>query len=274
MQMGMTGPGRMGTNMGRRLLVSNRGELRVFGDAEQLASGAAELFITLADESIETRGRFRVALSGGSTPRRVYQLLGTDTFRRCVDWDRVDLFWGDERYVAADDPDSNYRMTVGAILQQIAIPKGNVHRVRTELTPPAAAASAYEMEIRECFQTTSSLPQFDLIFLGLGTNGHTASLFPHSPVLREQTRLVAATFVTEVNMWRITMTAPLLNRGRTVAFLVKGSGKAEMLRAVLVGAHDPERLPAQLIVPKGNLLWLADEAAAFLTSRAKKTRSA
>ena len=272
MQMGMSGLDRMGVNMLRHLFVGNRGELRVYGDAEQLARGAAELFITVAEESIRTRGRFRVALSGGSTPRRMYELLGTDVFSRRVDWDRVDLFWGDERYVGPDNLNSNYRMTADALLQRIVIPGRNVHRVRTDLVPPTAAASAYATEIRNCFQDASSLPQFDLIFLGLGTNGHTASLFPHSPVLREQTHLVVAAFVAEVNMWRITMTAPLLNRGRTVAFLVEGSGKAEVLRSVLVGARDPEHLPAQLIVPEGNLLWLADEAAS-LALRADKTGS-
>jgi 6-phosphogluconolactonase len=269
----MTGPDRKGANTVRHQSVGNRGELRVYGDAEQLARGAADLFIALAAEAIKARGRFRVALSGGSTPRRVYQLMGTDVFSRRVDWDRVDLFWGDERYVSTDDPDSNYRMTASTLLRHIAIPEENIHRVRTELAAPAEAASAYEKEIRECFHNTSSLPQFDLIFLGLGTNGHTASLFPHSPVLREETHLAAAVFVAEVNMWRITMTVPLLNRGRTVAFLVEGSGKAEALNTVLAGAHDPERLPAQLIAPEGSLLWLADEAAALLASRAQKTRS-
>jgi 6-phosphogluconolactonase len=251
-----------------------RGELRVYGDAAQLAQAAAELFVNAAADSIKARGRFRVALSGGSTPRRVYELLATAVFSGHVDWDYVDVFWGDERYVPADDRDSNYRMTCEALLRHIPIPAANVHRVPTEISPPSAAAAAYEESIRQCFRDSASVPQFDLVDLGLGTNGHTASLFPHSPALREQRHLVVADFVAEVNGWRITMSAPLLNRGRTVAFLVQGQEKAQVLRDILLGPSDPARLPAQLIAPEGKLLWMVDEAAATLLSRAKERRSA
>jgi 6-phosphogluconolactonase len=255
-------------------IAGNRGELRVYGDAEQLARAAAGLFVTLAAEAIKERGRFRVALSGGSTPRRVYEMLASNGFRRRVDWDRVDFFWGDERYVPADDRDSNYRMTAEALLRQVPVPAVNIHRVPTEITPPAAAAGAYEEDIRQSLHHAASVPQFDLIYLGLGTNGHTASLFPHSPALREQSRLVLADFVAEVNLWRITMSAPLLNRGRTVAFLIEGPQKAEVLRDVLLGPPYPERLPAQLVAPEGKLLWMVDEAAAGLLPQAEKKRSA
>ncbi len=248
----------------------NRAELRVYPDAEQLARAAAELFVPLSAAALEARGRFRVALSGGSTPRRMFQLLATGEFRSRIDWDHIDLFWGDERYVAAGDHDSNYRMTADALLQHVTVPAANIHRVRTEISPPAAAAGAYEIEIRQCFQYSSSVPQFDLVYLGLGTNGHTASLFPHSSALSERSKLVVAEFVNEVNMWRITMTAPLLNHGRTVAFLVEGRQKAEVVTRVLVGALDPEHLPAQLIVPEGRLLWMLDEAAASLLPTEKR----
>src|SRR5512147_2236580 len=154
-------------------IAGNRGELRVYGDPEQLARAAAELFVTLAAESIKARGRFRVALSGGSTPRRVYELLASNGFKRRIDWDRVDLFWGDERYVPADDRDSNYHMTAEALLRQVPVPSANIHRVPTEISPPAAAAGAYEEDIRQCFHHAASVPEFDLIYLGLGTNGHT-----------------------------------------------------------------------------------------------------
>src|SRR5512146_276943 len=176
-------------------IAGNRGELRVYGDAEQLARAAAELFVTLAAESIKARGRFRVALSGGITPRRVYEMLASNGFKRRVDWDRVDFFWGDERYVPADDRDSNYGMTAASLLRHVPVPSANIHRVPTEISPPAAAARAYEDDIRRSFGDLSSVPQFDLVYLGLGTNGHTASLFPHSPALREQSRLVLADFV-------------------------------------------------------------------------------
>ena len=255
-------------------IAGNRGELRVYGDAEQLARAAAELFVTLAAESSKARGRFRVALSGGSTPRRVYELLASSGFKPRVDWNQVDLFWGDERYVPADDRDSNYRMTAEALLRHVPVPAANVHRVPTEISPPAAAAGAYEDDIRRSFGDLSSVPQFDLVYLGLGTNGHTASLFPYSPALKETSRLVLADFVAEVNTWRISMSAPLLNRGRTVAFLVEGQQKAEVLRDVLFGPPDQERLPAQLIDPEGKLLWMVDEAAASLLPKAEERRSA
>ncbi|MGA2961558.1 MAG: 6-phosphogluconolactonase [Candidatus Korobacteraceae bacterium] len=251
------------------------GELRVYGDAEQLASAAAELFVGVAAESIKARGRFRVALSGGATPKRVYELLARDTFCRRLDWDVVDLFWGDERYVPADDRDSNYRMTAQALLQRISLPEANIHRIPTEISPPQAAASAYEEDIRRSLGAPVSIPEFDLIYLGLGTNGHTASLFPHSPALQEKSRLVLADFVAEVKTWRISMSAPLLNRGRTVAFLVEGQPKSPVLRDVLLGPRDPKRLPAQLIVPEGKLLWLVDEsAAALLSGTTRERRSA
>lgn len=251
------------------------GELRVCGDAEQFASAAAELFVSVAAESIKNRERFRVALSGGSTPKRVYELLATDAFSHRINWEAVDLFWGDERYVPADDRDSNYRMTAEVLLRNISVPRTNIHRVPTEVSPPQAAASAYEEDIRRSFGDTVSIPQFDLIYLGLGTNGHTASLFPHSPALREKSRLVLADFVAEVKTWRISMSAPLLNRGRTVAFLVEGQSKSQVLCDVLLGPRDPERLPAQLINPEGNLFWLVDaSAAALLSDTIRDRRSA
>ncbi len=251
-----------------------RGELRVYGDAGQLARAAAELFVNTAADSIAARGRFWVALSGGSTPRRLYKLLATSAFSSRVDWKHVDIFWGDERYVPAEDRDSNYRMTSEALLRHVQVPAANVHRVPTEISPPPAAAAAYEEAIRSCFRGSVSVPQFDLIYLGLGTNGHTASLFPHSPTLKETSRLVLADFVAEVSNWRITMSAPLLNRGRVVVFLVQGQEKTQVLRDVLVGPPDPERLPAQLIAPEGKLLWMVGEAAAGMLSREEERRSA
>ena len=238
------------------------GQLRVYRDPEQVAAAAAELFVDTAAESISARERFRVVLSGGSTPRRAYQLLATEPFARRVDWEKVEFFWGDERYVPAADPDSNYRLAAETLLQRVPAPSFNIHRVPTEVSPPSAAAFAYESSIRQSFGEAQSTPHFDLIFLGLGTNGHTASLFPHSPALQETSHLVLADFVSEVNAWRITMTAPLLNRGRTVAFLINGQKKADVFREVVLGPRDPQHLPAQLIAPQGHLLWLADQPAA------------
>ncbi len=240
------------------------GELRVYGNAEQLARAAAELFVNVAAESVRARGRFRVALSGGTTPRRVYELLATPEFSPRVNWERADIFWGDERYVPPDDRDSNYRMAAEALLRHVPAPPENVHRVLTEISPPAAAAAAYEHEIRQCFGEADAKPRFDLVYLGLGTNGHTASLFPHSPASQERSRLALADFVAEVNSWRISLSAPVLNRGRTVAFLISGRQKAQVLHDVLLGPRDPETLPAQLIDPEGKLLWMVDQTAAAL----------
>ena len=250
------------------------GELRVYPDPEQLASAAAELFVKIAAESARARGRFRVALSGGSTPRRMFELLASDAFKTRVDWNSADMFWGDERYVPADDRDSNYHMTAETLLRHVPVPSANIHRVLTEISPPQAAAAAYENEIRQRFGDAHSMPQFDLIYLGLGTNGHTASLFPHSPALKETSRLVLADFVAEVATWRLTMSTSLLNHGRTVAFLITGQEKADVLREVLLGPRDPARLPAQLIAPEGALLWMVDEAAAGMLSRSEERRSA
>ncbi len=240
-------------------------DLRVGANADAVAIAAADLFSALCATALAERGRFRVALSGGSTPWRAYQMLAAPERSSRIDWNRVDVFWGDERYVPADHPESNFRRTRETLLQRVPLPESNIYRVKTELSPPEAAAAAYEEAIRRCFGTLAGVPRFDLVFLGLGTNGHTASLFPGSRLLHETRRLVAADFVTEVNMWRITMTSPLLNAGRTLAFLVAGQDKAQVVREVLVGPRDSDRLPAQLIRPtSGNLLWLVDEAAAAL----------
>lgn len=251
--------------MASKSTTSNPSEVRIFSSAEAVAEGAAELFIHTCDAAVRDRGSFFVALSGGSTPKRTFELLADEPLRSRIKWDRVHLFWGDERYVPHDDPNSNYRMTSEALLRHIPVPHANVHAVRTELSPAEAAATAYEEEIRHTLSTDAdSIPQFDLVYLGVGTNGHTASLFPHSPVLHERSRLVVADFVAEVNSWRISMTAPLLNRGRTVAFLVAGREKASVLKQVMFGPRDVENLPAQLISPEGELLWLLDEAAASM----------
>ncbi|HYG98564.1 MAG TPA: 6-phosphogluconolactonase [Terriglobales bacterium] len=241
----------------------SRGELRIYSDPEQVASAAADVFVELAAAAIAERGHFDVALAGGSTPRRCYELLAQRSSR--VDWSRVVIFWGDERYVLADHPESNYRMAYEALLAHVPLLPGNVHRARTEMHSAQDAAQSYEDDIRQTFATLAELPVFDLVLLGLGTDGHTASLFPKSPALHEHARLVVADYVQELEMWRVTMTAPLLNAARHIAFLVVGHDKAGVLREVISGPDNFERLPAQLIEPNaGSLLWIVDEAAAHL----------
>jgi 6-phosphogluconolactonase len=249
------------TTQGKQLIPA----LLVCTNAEEVAARAAALFAAQSAQAIADRGRFRVVLSGGSTPKRAYELLASAQWSSKIRWEEVEVFWGDERDVPADDRDSNYRMAREAFLERVPLPVANIHPVPSGTQPAEAAASAYEKAIRDAFPASTDIPRFDLIFLGLGANGHTASLFPSSPLLRETNRLVATDFVREVNSWRITMTAPLLNRGRTVAFLVTGQDKAGVLRDVIRGPYVPEILPAQLIHPDdAELLWIVDVAAASL----------
>lgn len=221
----------------------------IFADPKELARGAAELFVA---EQPET-----VALSGGSTPKLMFQMLA-DQFRDDVPWDKIHFFWSDERHVPPDDPESNYRMANEALLSHV---NGIVHRIPSENPDAAAAASEYEQTLVEV--TKQTLPRLDLIFLGLGTDGHTASIFPGSEVLHETKRLVAAPYVQKFKSYRITMTLPLLNNGATVVFLVSGAEKAEIVKAVLEGEN---KYPAQAVKPtEGELIWMLDkDAAAYL----------
>ncbi|MFQ5857885.1 MAG: 6-phosphogluconolactonase [Anaerolineae bacterium] len=238
-------------------------DLRVYADAGKLAQAAAELFAQQAQASFFSHGRFMVALAGGSTPRPIYQRLAAPAIQVAIPWEETHIFWGDERCVSPDHPDSNYRMAMDALLSKVPVPAANIHRMAGE-QPPDAAAHAYTQTIRDVFHLASGeLPCFDLILLGMGGDGHTASLFPDSEVLHEQTRLVAAHYVEKLAAHRLTLTPPVINNATRVVFLVAGKDKAETLHHVLEGPYDPDRLPAQLVQPThGHLVWLVDEAAA------------
>ncbi len=239
--------------------------VEVFADAEALNQAAAQLFADTCRTSVSAHGRFSVSLAGGQTPKRVYELLAQPPYRNGVPWDRVHVFWGDERYVPADDPRSNVRMARQALLDHVDIPPEHIHAVPFAATPKETAAQ-YEAMLRAFFASGS--PRFDLVLLGLGENGHTASLFPNLPVLNERQRWVAEVYVQEQDLWRVTMTAPILNEAALVAFLVVGANKADVLRDVVQGSRDVARLPAQLIGPtRGELRWLADRAAAARLDR-------
>lgn len=221
----------------------------IFADPEELALGAAEYFVARKPET--------VALSGGSTPKLMFQILA-EQFREQVAWDRIHFFWSDERHVPPDHPDSNYRMANEALLSRVPVTKSNVHRVPSENPNAAEAAAEYEQTLIET--TSQSLPQLDLILLGLGGDGHTASIFPGSDVLNETKRLVAAPWVEKLRTYRITMTLPLLNNGASVVFLVSGAEKAQIVKEIFEG---PEQYPAQAIKPAhGELIWLLDKEAA------------
>jgi 6-phosphogluconolactonase len=236
-------------------------EFTLFPDKEAFIAGAAEFMVARGVEAIAARDRWTVALAGGGTPKPIYQRLADAGYAQRIDWSLVHVFFGDERCVPPDDSRSNYRMAREALLDFVPLPAGNVHRVRGE-DDPALAALAYEQEIRRLFRT-SAPPALDLICLGMGDNGHTASLFPGTASLRELARWVVPQYVEVMQTWRVTMTAPLINAARHVAFFVEGAGKAGMLQAVLHGPYDPDVLPAQMIRPTGGQLhWLVDAAAA------------
>jgi 6-phosphogluconolactonase len=240
--------------------------IEVVATAADLFHAAAEEFVRAARAAIGAQGRFTVALSGGSTPKALYSLLASNYANFA--WNRVFLFFGDERHVPPTDPESNYRMVNESLLTKITIPSENVFRVPAENPDANAAASEYEAQIRRFFELKpGEFPRFDLILLGMGPDGHTASLFPDSAALDEQSRLVVANWVAKFNTHRITFTFPVLNRAAEVAFLASGADKAEMLHQVLETKITPP-LPSQRVEPTdGKLLWILDEAAAAKLKR-------
>lgn len=239
-------------------------EIVTVRDADALAHAAAEQFATIAEVAIATRRRFTVALAGDSTPCAAYALLATEAFRKRMDWERTEVFWGDERCVPPAHADSNYRMAQEALLAHVCIPAQQVHRVRCEADPQRAAADcAQELDVVFADRPPRTQPRLDLILLGMGEDGHTASLFPDTPAIREMTRPVVAHYVHKLGAWRITFTPALINAAANVTFLVAGADKAERLREVLGGPYQPDRLPAQVVRPTdGRLLWLVDATAA------------
>lgn len=241
----------------------NTSELRIVPDDASLYAMSVEEFFRCAQAAIKTRGRFCVVLSGGNTPRGVYSLLA-ETKKDALPWDKIFIFFGDERHVPPDHPESNYRMARESLLSKVPCPPENVFRIPAEL-PAEEAATRYDQQIRGFFKLgDQDWPQFDLILLGLGEDGHTASLFPGSPALREQHKLVDANWVEKFQSHRITFTYPVLNHALQVLFLVSGQGKAQILRDIFDPAMKG-RYPAQAVQPKdGTVLWIADRAAAAL----------
>ena len=236
-------------------------------DAAALARRTAQYFVEMATEAVEARGHARIAISGGSTPKAALELLATSAVLGYghLRWEKLDLYWVDERAVPPDDADSNYRMTREALLDHVPLKPAQIHRIAGELEPEAAAAR-YEAELRADFRLADDeRPRFDLVALGLGGDGHTASLFPHTKALHEMNRLVVANHVPQRDIVRITLTWPVINHAHSVFFLVSGPEKAAILKEVLTGPQDPERLPAQLIWPSSGILTIIlDKAAAAL----------
>ncbi|MBI3456353.1 MAG: 6-phosphogluconolactonase [Candidatus Rokubacteria bacterium] len=251
-------------------MASSERVVRIFPDATALNRAAAETFAARTDAAVQARGVSTVALAGGSTPRALYGLLAGDaSFRARIPWGGTHFFWGDERHVPADDPASNYRMAHEAMLSRVPVPAANVHRIPTENPDAAAAADAYERELRDFFTVRGLMregfPRFDLVLLGMGADGHTASLFPGTAAVHETNRMVTASWVPKLRSHRVTLTPPVLSNAAAVIFLVSGEEKAETLRAVLEGEWLPAVHPSQAIRPEqGALLWLVDRAAGRL----------
>lgn len=234
----------------------------IFQTAETLAQAAADLMIKLSKQAIESRGRFVIALSGGTTPESLFKLLSKPPYRVQIPWNQTFVFWGDERVVPVDSKLNNASRAKKLLLDKINIPTININSIPVDLEP-INAAKKYESSLKKFFGKDS--PRFDLIFLGLGENGHTASLFPGSDVVFEKKRLIKEAYVAAQSMFRITMTPLLINQAHNILFLVEGEKKAEVLKTVLLGQPQPDTFPAQVINPEdGNLYWFVDNMAAAL----------
>lgn len=244
-------------------------ELRKLATPQDLFQAAAEELVRSAEESVAERQRFTIALSGGSTPKGLYNLIAANA-RAALPWNEMFFFFGDERHVPPDSPDSNFRMASESLFSKAPIPASNIFRVPAENPDAAAAAESYEKSLRTFFALQpSEFPRFDLILLGMGPDGHTASLFPETAALQEKSRPVLANWVPKLKTFRITFTLPVINAARRVMFLVSGTDKAAALRAVLEGKETAEKYPSKLVHPtNGKLIWLVDGAAASELSAA------
>jgi len=251
--------------------LSYSAEIRILTTPQELFEAAAEEVLRDASDGVKERGRFTIALSGGSTPKALFNLLATNA-RNALPWDRMFFFWGDERHVPPTDPESNYKMANETMLSKVPVPAGNVFRMPAENPDAGAAAAEYETTLRNFFRLEAGgVPQFDLILLGMGPDGHTASLFPGTTGLREKTRLVIANWVEKLKTHRLTLTLPVLNAGRRVAFLVSGTDKAPALKAILEEDVPNEQYPSKLVHPgPGRLIWFVDRAAASALSSVQK----
>lgn len=249
-------------------------QLIVTKNNDELNWQVAEWMVGYITEVLKEQDRFTIALSGGSTPKKLYQLLASEDFKKSIEWQKLHVFWGDERYVPFSDDRNNAKMAFDTLLNHAAIPKSQIHIMRTDI-PSEESANEYEEILKEYFReaasdklhaasrATNSARTFDLVLLGLGDNVHTLSLFPGEEVIHEKKRWVRSVFVKEVNMQRITLTAPVVNLSRRIAFLVSGQDKADAVSHVLLNEYKPDMYPAQVIRPvNGELFWFLDEASA------------
>lgn len=237
-------------------------DVRVFTDADSLSQAAAAIFVETAGEAVRDRGRCLISLSGGETPKRMYSILAQRPQRDLVTWGAMHFFWGDERCVPPEDLNSNYRTARELLLGHVPVPPENIHRVRTELEPELAAED-YALALSRSAEPPLQFPRFDLVLLGLGEDGHTASLFPHSNLDEAAVTMAVQVAATNARTWRVSLMPQVFNAARKIVFLVQGAGKSAIVANVLYGAHQPEAMPAQRIRPtNGELIWLLDSGAA------------
>lgn len=236
--------------------------MHIFSKADELNEALAQFILSTAKDAVAATGRFTFALTGGSSPKKLYELLTTPPYKNELPWENTYIFWGDERFVPQDDDRYNAKMAYEILLNHVPVPKNQIYPMPYSASiPPEEVARQYENLLRKHFST--SAPEFDLILLGMGDDGHTASLFPYTPVLEEKDRWVSEAYHTGQQMYRITLTAPLLNKAKNIAFLLFGENKAQVLHQVLEGDYQPEHLPTQLIKPvSGKVHWFIDEKAA------------
>lgn len=234
-------------------------EMHIYENGEAMSEAAAKWITRRIEDTLTGNPRFTIALSGGNTPKRLHRLLAQSPYRDRIDWSKMHIFWGDERAVPFEDPRNNAKMAYDTLLDFVGVPPGQVHIMRTDIKPEQSAG-AYEQLLHTYFDKTTT--SFDLVLLGLGDNAHTLSLFPGEPVIHEEKAWVQAFWLGEQDMYRITLTRPIVNRSAAVAFLTEGASKAPALKEVLEGPYNPDVYPAQVIKPAGELHWFVDEAAA------------
>jgi 6-phosphogluconolactonase len=237
-------------------------ELSIYKDNTELSNEVAKWIADQISTTLKKQDRFTLVLSGGSTPHKLNTILARSPYKEQIDWSRLHIFWGDERYVPFEDERNNAKMAYDTLLDHVPVPADQIHVMRTDI-PPEQSALAYEKTLHHYFHYSSR--SFDLVLLGMGDDGHTLSLFPGMPVIHEEDKLTTAYFLKVQDMYRITLTAPLVNRAARVAFLVTGAGKAPALKEVIEGDYKPDTYPAQVIKPiDGELYWFVDEAASAL----------
>ena len=249
------------------LLGKTGASLHIAPDLEELSAMAADRWMAIADESITKNGAFHVALSGGNTPRRLYEQLATTEHSKVIAWDKTHVYVGDERAVTVDDPESNFGMANSALLSHVPIPKTQIHRMEVEKGNAGQCALTYENVLNQTLPTSpSGHKSFDLVLLGIGPDGHVASLFPNTPILEIRDRLVAAVYIDRLRSWRVSITFPAINNARHIMILASGNNKADIIRQIFTGARRTPCYPVQRIAPAGNIEWYLDQEAADFIS--------